>query len=437
VRRLRVERVPESKGSRRTAPPAALSAERTASPSASTGLPSGRTTRTLVLPVLLVGCLGALALPAAIAIPYASHAGSPPAPAAAAAMVLPPGVREEWPAAEVEERGPTRSFVTVTPTPTQAAPEPTAGLGAAPDAAPVDVAAVEAQAQVALSGAPGATDGQTGIPVTVLAAYRKAEANLAAAKPSCHLPWWLVAGVGRVESGHAFGGRVDANGNTRGRIMGPLLDGSMPGTAVIRDTDGGKWDGDATFDRGIGPMGFLPGSWAEWGKDGNGDKVADPNNVFDAATAAGYLLCSVGDLSDPATMAKAVLRYNQSASYVKLVLTWAATYRDGVTTTADSSGTVPAAAKPATPPPTATPLAAPSSSAPPRPATSSTTAAPPPSTTTAPPSTTTTTTTTAPTTTTTTASPTTTTTTTAPRTTTTTTTSAPAPASTTTVPTSG
>ncbi len=182
------------------------------------------------------------------------------------------------------------------------------------------MAAVEAQAQVALSGAPGATDGATGIPVTVLAAYRRAEANLAAAKPSCHLPWWLVAGVGRVETGHAFGGRVDANGNTRGRIMGPLLDGSMPGTAVIRDTDGGKWDGDATFDRGIGPMGFLPGSWTEWGKDGNGDKVADPNNVFDAATAAGYVLCSVGDLSDPATMAKAVLRYNQSASYVKLVL---------------------------------------------------------------------------------------------------------------------
>jgi membrane-bound lytic murein transglycosylase B len=282
------------------------------------------------------------------------------------------------------------------------------------------VAAVEAQAQVALSGAPGATDGATGIPVTVLAAYRKAEANLAAAKPSCHLPWWLVAGVGRVETGHAFGGRVDANGNTRGRIMGPLLDGSMPGTAVIRDTDGGKWDGDATFDRGIGPMGFLPGSWTEWGKDGNGDKVADPNNVFDAATAAGYVLCSVGDLSDPATMAKAVLRYNQSASYVKLVLTWAATYRDGVTTTADSTGTVPAPAKPAAPPPPATPPA-PSSSAPPRPSTSSTTAAPPLTTTTAPPSTTT-----APPTTTTTTTP-----------TTTTTTSAPAPASTTTVPTSG
>ena len=111
--------------------------------------------------------------------------------------------------------------------------------------APVDTAAVEAEAVVALSGSAGATDGPTGIPVTVLAAYRRAEAVLAAAKPSCHLSWWLLAGVGRIETGHVYGGRVDEKGNTRGRITGPVLDGSMPGTAVIRDSDGGRWDGDA------------------------------------------------------------------------------------------------------------------------------------------------------------------------------------------------
>ena len=189
--------------------------------------------------------------------------------------------------------------------------------------------------------------------------------------------------------------------------MGPLLDGSMPGTAVIRDTDGGKWDGDATFDRGIGPMGFLPGSWTEWGKDGNGDKVADPNNVFDAATAAGYVLCSAGDLSTPAMMGKALLRYNHSASYVELVLKWAATYRDGVTPTADSTGTVPAVADAPHDDPAARPAhdvhasAPATTTAPPKPPTSSTTthdpsnpppSTPPPtsSTTTAPPSTTTT-----------------------------------------------
>ena len=377
-----------------------------------------------MLPVVLVGCLGALALPVAVAVPYATRdqASSPPV---AVAALIPPGSKVEEPVADVEDRGPTRIFVTTTPTATATPVETVAPV--APDAGPVDEAAVEAQAQSALAGAPGVTDGATGIPATVLAAYRKAEANLAAAKPSCHLPWWLVAGVGRIETGHAFGGRVDANGNTRGRIMGPLLDGSMPGTAVIRDTDGGKWDGDATFDRGIGPMGFLPGSWTEWGKDGNGDGVADPNNVFDAATATGYVLCSVGDLSSPATMAKALLRYNHSASYVNLVLTWAAAYRDGVTPTADSTGTVPAPARPSATSTTSTPPApAPASASTPPPA-----ATPPPSTTTRPPTTTTT---RPPTTTTSTPPPTTT----APTTTTTstppptTTTSEPAPTTTTT-----
>ncbi len=399
MRRLRVVRTPESPAPSVPVAPADDLVELT--PYTSDAVPTGRATRTVVLPILLVGCLGALALPVAVAVPYATRAESPAA-RGVAAVVLPPGTKVDPPLAELDDRAPTRIFVVTTPSATSA-PTETAVVATPPDAAPVDEAAVEAQAQSALSGAPGVTDGATGIPVTVLAAYRRAEANLAAAKPSCHLPWWLVAGVGRIETGHAFGGRVDANGNTRGRIMGPLLDGSSPGTAVIRDTDGGKWDGDATFDRGIGPMGFLPGSWTEWGKDGNGDGVADPNNVFDAATAAGYVLCSVGDLSDPATMAKALLRYNHSASYVNIVLTWAAAYRDGVTPTADSTGSVPAPAKPSatpppasTPPPSSSPTPPPASTPPPPPPPSTTTTTPPPATTTTVPPTTTTTTTTPP-----------------------------------------
>jgi membrane-bound lytic murein transglycosylase B len=410
VRRLRVVRTPESPAPSLPVAPADDLVELT--PYTSDAVPTARATRTVVLPILLVGCLGALALPVAVAVPYATRAESPAAPAAAA-VLLPPGPKVDLPAAELDDRAPTRTFVTMTPSATSA-PTETAVAGTPADAAPVDEAAVEAQAQSALAGAPGVTDGATGIPVTVLAAYRKAEANLAAAKPSCHLPWWLVAGVGRIETGHAFGGRVDANGNTRGRIMGPLLDGSMPGTAVIRDTDGGKWDGDATFDRGIGPMGFLPGSWTEWGKDGNGDGVADPNNVFDAATAAGYVLCSVGDLSNPATMAKALLRYNHSASYVNIVLTWAAAYRDGVTPTADSTGSVPAPAKPsatsppASTPPPSSPTPPPASTPPPPPPSTTTTTRPPTTTTTVPPTTTATTTSPPTTTTTTTVPPTTT-----------------------------
>ncbi|MEP6650803.1 MAG: hypothetical protein ABJA74_12985 [Lapillicoccus sp.] len=361
-----------------------------------------------MLPVLLVWCLGVLALPVAAAIPYASRVDTAPTPAVAA-MLIPSGTRvNNEVGMATDERVPRRIFA-ASPGAVASTGDP-AALPAAVDGAPVDTAAVEAEAEAALSGAPGAADGATGIPVTVLAAYRKSEAILAGAKPSCHLTWWLVASIGRIETGHAFGGRVDANGNTRGRIMGPVLDGSMPSTEVIHDSDGGKWDGDPVWDRGVGPMGFLPGSWVYWGKDGNGDGVADPHNVFDAATAAGYLLCSAGDLSDPATLGRAVLQYNHSAAYVKTVLTWAAAYRDGATPIADSSGTVPAAPRPPTT------------------SSTSTTSAPPPSTTTAPPKPSTSTTRPPTSTTTTATTPTTTTTTTTSSTTSSSTTTAPPPA---------
>lgn len=192
--------------------------------------------------------------------------------------------------------------------------------------------------------------GAAGIPVSVLTAYRQAEANLAGAMPSCHLPWWLIAGIGRIESGHAQGGRVDPAGTTRGRILGPVLDGSLAGTAVIRDTDGGAMDGDPVYDRAVGPMQFLPGTWRAYARDGNGDGVVNPHNVFDATTTAGVYLCrNGGDLAVPANIAAAVLRYNHSDSYLRAVLTWGAAYRDNVTPAADQGGSIPTDAPPRQP----------------------------------------------------------------------------------------
>ena len=60
--------------------------------------------------------------------------------------------------------------------------------------------------------------------------------------PGCHLTWPLLAGIGKVESAHASGGKVDANGTTRGRILGPVLNGG-PGMAAIADTDQGRTTG--------------------------------------------------------------------------------------------------------------------------------------------------------------------------------------------------
>ncbi|KAA2255660.1 lytic transglycosylase domain-containing protein [Solihabitans fulvus] len=175
--------------------------------------------------------------------------------------------------------------------------------------------------------------GPLGIPGVVLDAYLKAQDRLAATMPGCHLSWSLLAGIGRIESGHARGGLVDVNGTTLSPILGPVLNGG-PGMAAIPDTDGGRYDGDSTWDRAVGPMQFIPSTWAGYTDriQAHNGGVPNPHNVYDAAQAAAYYLCSAGgDLSNPVERAKAVFRYNHSDEYVSTVLIWADAYAVGVT----------------------------------------------------------------------------------------------------------
>jgi Transglycosylase SLT domain len=166
-----------------------------------------------------------------------------------------------------------------------------------------------------------------------LRAYVAAAQVMAARDPQCKIPWSLLAGIGRVETNHGrFGGAViTASGRVSPPIYGPLLNGN--GFPLIRDTDGGRLDGNAQFDRAVGPMQFIPGTWAMYGADGNGDGVADPQNVDDAALAAARYLCAGGgDLSTQTGRWNAVYRYNHSASYVSLVLGLADSYATGTPT---------------------------------------------------------------------------------------------------------
>lgn len=182
------------------------------------------------------------------------------------------------------------------------------------------------------AAAPGAV-GALGVPDVAVAAYQSAADRMARDQPGCRVSWTLIAGIGRVESGHARGGRVDATGRTVPLILGPVLDGSLAGNAAIRDTDGGRLDQDTVWDRAVGPMQFLPGTWARWGADANGDGTADPHNIADAALGTARYLCSGGgDLSQDAGARAAVFRYNHSNAYVDTVLAWAQAYATGATT---------------------------------------------------------------------------------------------------------
>jgi Transglycosylase SLT domain len=177
--------------------------------------------------------------------------------------------------------------------------------------------------------------GDRGIPALALRAYREAAAWAAGFDPDCRVTWAVLAGIGRIESNHGlFGGpatRFSAAGTVSPRITGPPLNGR--GVAAIGDSDAGRWDGDTVWDRAVGPMQFIPTTWRSLGRDGNGDRVADPNNLFDAAvSAAGYLcLSGGGSLADPARLGQAIYGYNHSWAYVRSVLGWARLYQGGVT----------------------------------------------------------------------------------------------------------
>ncbi|MEU8676586.1 lytic transglycosylase domain-containing protein [Streptomyces sp. NPDC048560] len=182
---------------------------------------------------------------------------------------------------------------------------------------------------------------EAGIPASILAAYKKAEQSVAGSDAACRLPWQLLAAIGKVESGQARGGRVDANGTTFSPILGPALNGQ--GFALIKDTDDGAFDGDATHDRAVGPMQFIPSTWATWGQDGNSDGREDPNNIYDAALAAGLYLCAgPRDLSVATDLDRAVLSYNQSREYLRTVRSWFDYYKRGTHEVPDGTGVLPA-----------------------------------------------------------------------------------------------
>jgi hypothetical protein len=119
--------------------------------------------------------------------------------------------------------------------------------------------------------------GALGIPAAYEQAYRQASAGCPG------MDWTLLAGVGQVESGH-------------GRNNGPSSAGA------------------------IGPMQFMPATFAAYAVDGDGDGVTDAWSPQDAIFTAARYLCEGGAGRGPDGVHRAVFRYNHAEWYVDLVL---------------------------------------------------------------------------------------------------------------------
>ena len=97
-----------------------------------------------------------------------------------------------------------------------------------------------------------------------MSAYQRAAQIINAADKGCHVPWELIAAIGRVESDHGrYGGNVlSAEGVSRPGIYGIALNGKN-GTQAIQDTDGGVLDKDTSTTARSVPCSSspAPGRW--------------------------------------------------------------------------------------------------------------------------------------------------------------------------------
>lgn len=165
----------------------------------------------------------------------------------------------------------------------------------------------------------------TEIPRRALQGYATAAVRLAEEQSDCSLAWNTLSGIGRVESVHGQinDSQIGDDGLARPDIVGIALDGSE-GVRAIEDTDDGRLDGDTEWDRAVGPMQFIPSTWQRWGADGNDDGGRNPQDIDDAALAAGRYLCdSARKLDTRRGWLEAVLTYNNSAAYAEEVASYA------------------------------------------------------------------------------------------------------------------
>ncbi len=174
-------------------------------------------------------------------------------------------------------------------------------------------------------GSPGPTGVGADIPERALQAYKATEAWCSG------LRWELVAAIGEIESGHGThgGASIGDDGVATPRIFGLPLNG-IGGT---RRLPIGRWLGwwglRGPWEQALGPMQVLAGTFTAWAVDGDADGVTNPHDIDDAAPTAASYLCAGGTITDERA---ALLRYNNSSTYVENVISMADRLSAGVFT---------------------------------------------------------------------------------------------------------
>ena len=131
---------------------------------------------------------------------------------------------------------------------------------------------------------PVATNIPAGAPANYLNLFKAS-----AAKYCPGMSWTVLAAIGQIESGD-------------GANNGPSSAGAL------------------------GPMQFMPATWAEWGINGFGPPGRpDIMNPLDAVPSAARMLCAAG-AGNPATLSGAIFAYNHANWYVAEVLALAGEY---------------------------------------------------------------------------------------------------------------
>ncbi len=170
------------------------------------------------------------------------------------------------------------------------------------------------------------------IPVRAMQAYAAVELAADDDLPACNLRWNTIAGIGSVESAHGTlgGASLDADGAPDRPIIGPALDGTNGTRAIESTPESEQYHGDEEWDHAVGPFQFLTSSWERYGADGDGDGVADPTDIDDAARGAANHLClSVEGVErnlEADGWVPAVFSYNNSMAYVAKVRDIASSY---------------------------------------------------------------------------------------------------------------